>query len=272
LISLSFRDLAMLHHGPVISLEIPKSHTLCVVGPATAGKSKLLRIVGGNEQPDRGTITRPHKVISPGQCNRRTRPQDLSHKKGTNQAALATEVLSQLGLWEVRQNLVSDLPESQVAACNLLEVFMAGAGLMVLDGHLDALDPWARRGALKLIREQTAHGTICVVSTNDLSLASNFDFLIVLKEHQPVFHGSVASLTSTRGQRSLTIESERNVGVRALVDPLLVGVTRTDSGYKLQPGPGQEHTAKMLREGYGDVKYVVSDQKSLAEIILTMVS
>jgi ABC-type cobalamin/Fe3+-siderophores transport system ATPase subunit len=270
--TLSLREVALLHHGPVISLDIAAGQTVCVVGPAAAGKGKLLRAMSGQEQVDRGKISRPGKVALPSRCNVRLRPQDLSHKKGSNQAALATEVLSHLRLWDVRQSLISDLLETQIAACNLVEVLMGNGGLIVLDGQLDALDPWTRAGAMKLIRDRCAHGAICVVATNDLSLASQFDFLIVLKEHQSVFHGAVSELTNMRGQRTLTIESERNVGVRALVDPLLVGITRTETGYKLQPGPGQEHTARMLREGYGDVKYVVSDQKSLAEIILAMIA
>jgi ABC-type multidrug transport system ATPase subunit len=270
--SVVLSEVALLQYGPAISLDLEAGKTLCVVGPAASGKSRLLRMIAGREAPDRGSISRPESVAIPPPCNRKVRPQDLSHRKGSNQAVLATEVLSQLRLWDARQVVISDLPESQVAACDLVEPLMANVDLLVLDEHLDSLDPWTRLGALRLIRDRSRSGAVCVCATNYLELASQFDYLVVLKEHQPLFAGSVGSLVSSRGQRSVAIESERSVGVRALLDPLLVTVSRTDSGYKLEPGPGQEHTAKMLREGYGDVRYVVTDERPLSEIILAMIS
>lgn len=177
-----------------------------------------------------------------------------------------------LRLWDVRQQTISELPLAQIAACDLVETFMGSGGLVVLDGHLDALDAWTRAGAVKLIRERCRHSSICVVATDQLDLASQFDYLVVLKDHQVVYSGSVSELLSNQGQRTLTVESDRNAGVRALVDPLLIGVTRTDSGYQLQPGPGQHHAAKLLRDGYGDIKFLVSDQKPISEIILGMIS
>lgn len=261
---------ALLNYGPTIALSLEAGQTLCVVGPASAGKSRLLRMIAGKEAPDRGTISAPPATI-PEPCNRKARPQDLSHRKGTNQAVLATEVLSQLRLWDVRQHTIADLPESQIAACNLVDPLMANTDLLVLDGHLDNLDPWTRQGAMRLLRDRCRQGAICVCATNHLDLATQFDDLIVLKDHQPLYAGSIANLVSTRGQRTVIIESERSVGVRALLDPLLVTVSRTDTGYKMEPGAGQEHTAKMLREGYGDIKYVISDERSLPEIILSMV-
>lgn len=265
-------ELALVKNGSAISLSLEPGQTLCVVGPAASGKSRLLRVLSGQEAPDRGTVTTAKRISTPDACNRKIRPQDLSHKKGENKALLATEVLSHLGLWEVRQKVISELAPAQIAACDLVALFMSGSELLIVDDHLDRLDPWTRAEALKLLRDRCNEGANCVVSTNQLDMASQFDFLVVMKDHQPLYAGSTSELASLRGQRSLTIESERNVGVRALVEPLLVGVTRTDSGYKLQPGPGQDQTAKLLRDGYGDVKFMVSDQRSLSEIILGMIS
>jgi ABC-type multidrug transport system ATPase subunit len=269
--ALLLRDIALLEHGSTISLTVEPGQTLCVVGPAGSGKSKLLRVIAKNEAPDRGTVGFAGKASIPEPCNRKLRPQDVSHRRGSNRAAQATEVLSQLCLWDVRQNTIAELPSSQIAACDLLETFMGESHLVVLDGDLDRLDPWTREGALRLMRDRCAHGAVFVVATNELEVASRFDWLVVLREHQPVYAGSVGQLAATRGQRTLVIESEKNRGVRALVDPLLVSIARTDSGYKLQPGPGQEHAAKLLRDGYGDVKFLVSDEKPLAEIILDLI-
>ncbi|HWA83245.1 MAG TPA: ATP-binding cassette domain-containing protein [Fimbriimonadaceae bacterium] len=268
--ALVLRDVALLHSGQTISLRVESGQTLCIVGPSGSGKTRLLRFFSGQEPPDRGEIQRPQQVAEPEPCNRKLRPQDLSHRRGENRAVLATEVLSQLGLWDVRQKPIGELSSGLVAACEVVEPLMSQAELLVFDESLDRLDPWARAGALRLIRDRCNDGAICIAATNLAHMASQFDHLIVLKDSQPAYSGSVSELASTRGQRSLTIESEYNTGVRALVQPLLVGVSRTDKGYKLQPGPGQELTAKLLREGYGDVKFAVADQKSIEEIVLDL--
>jgi len=270
--SLSLHDVSFAKSGATFSLSVEVGHSLCVVGLAASGRSQLLRMIAGIEPPARGSIERPKLVAIPEPCNRRLRPQDLSHKKGANKALLATEVLSHLGLWDVRQKVVSELAPPQVTACDLVEVFMSGAELIVLDGQLDLLDPWVRVEALRLLRERCARGAIGVVATNNLDMATQFDYLVVLKAGLPLYVGSVAELLRGRSQRSLVVESERSIGVRALVDPLLVDVAKTEGGYKLTPGPGQEHSARLLRDGYGDVRFIVSDEKSVTEVILGLVS
>ncbi|HVT12141.1 MAG TPA: ATP-binding cassette domain-containing protein [Fimbriimonadaceae bacterium] len=269
--ALVLRDVALLHTGPAISLRVESGQTLCIVGPSGSGKTRLVRFLAGQETPDRGEIQRPQQVAMPEPCNRKLRPQDLSHRRGENRAVLATEVLSQLGLWDARQRPIGELPAGLVAACELVEPLMSQAELLIFDESLDRLDPWSRAGALRLIRDRCNDGAVCIVATNLADMASQFDYLIALKDSQPVYAGPVPELVATRGQRSLTIESEYNTGVRALVQPLLVGVSRTERGYHLQPGPGQEQTAKLLREGYGDVKFMVTDQKSVEEIVLELI-
>ncbi|HTQ11568.1 MAG TPA: ATP-binding cassette domain-containing protein [Fimbriimonadaceae bacterium] len=270
--SLVLQEVALSKPAAALSMLLEPGHSLCVVGPAASGKSRLLRIIAGLEEPELGFVERPDSVAAPEPCNRRVRPQDLSHRRGANRAQLATEVLSHLGLWDVRQKPIADLAPPQVAACDVVETFLSGAGLLVLDEHLDRLDPWVRVGAMQIVRDRCAHGAIAVVATNQLDLASQFDFLVVLKGGQPVHAGGVRDLVKSRGQRSLVVECERGLGVRAIVDSLLVGVEKSESGYRLTPGPGQEHAARLLRDGYGDVKYVVSDDIGLPEIIRSLVS
>ncbi len=266
--SLVFDQVGLVKDGPTLSMVLEPGQTLCVVGRASCGKSRLLRVASGAETATRGTVDRPSRLLVPEPCNRKLRPQDLSHTKGANRAQLATDVLSNLGLWDARQKLISELAPAQIAACDLVETFMGASGLIVLDENLDRLDPWIRAQAMQLVRDRCGHGSVAIVATNCLDLVSQFDFVVALKASRPAYAGSVSKLASERSQRSLTIESERTVGVRSLVDSLLVEVARTESGYKLTPGPGQEHAARLLRDGYGDVKFVVSDDRSLAEIIL----
>src|SRR5258706_1734288 len=106
--ALSLSDVALLHHGPTMSLTLEQGQILCVVGPAASGKSKLLRILSGQDAPDRGKVKTAPKVAIPDLCNRKLRPQDLSHNRWANNAVHATEVLSRLGLWSVRQKFIVD--------------------------------------------------------------------------------------------------------------------------------------------------------------------
>ncbi len=268
---LRLENVALAEHGPTMSLHVQPGECLCVVGPASSGKSKLLKILSGQLPPDRGVVGGADLAPRPEKIERRTaKPQDVGRRRGDNLASAATLVLSSLNLWDVRQTPVAELSPCQAAACEMVEAFLSHAPLLVFDGQLDAVDAWTRRGALRLIHERLGAGASVVVATDHLELADQFDHVIVLKESRPQYSGSRDALLAQKGQRELLIESERTAGVRALVDPLLVTVARTDTGYKLTPGPGQEHTAKLLREGYGDVKFVVTDNRSLQDIILEL--
>jgi hypothetical protein len=62
------------------------------------------------------------------------------------------------------------------------------------------------------------------------------------------------------------------VGVRALVAPFEVSVRDTDDGVVMQASEGQQLAAKLLLEGYGDVKLVVLRSPTLEEALLSLFS
>ncbi|MEV7028387.1 ATP-binding cassette domain-containing protein, partial [Kitasatospora sp. NPDC093558] len=59
-VSLATRDLHLsLGGNPVlrgVDLDVPRGHTLCVIGPSGSGKSTLLRAVNRLVEPDRGDV------------------------------------------------------------------------------------------------------------------------------------------------------------------------------------------------------------------------
>lgn len=152
--ALTLRELCLLQFGPTLTLELDPGRSLLVVGPAGAGKSRLLRIIAGRDEPDRGQISRPATIAYPKPVDKALRPQEIGRRRGDGLAAPATEVLSGLRLWEVRQTPASELPAAQIAACELIEPLLAGPELLVLDGHLDRLDPWTQVGALNLLTQR----------------------------------------------------------------------------------------------------------------------
>lgn len=273
--ALTLREVCLLEFGPTLSIVLEPGRSLVVVGPAGAGKSRLLRVIAGREEPDRGQIGRPATIAFPKTVDRALRPQEIGRRRGDGLAAPATEVLSGLRLWEARQTPVSELPAAQAAACELIEPLLEGSELFVLDGLLDRLDPWTQVGALNLLTqrmsaESTPRASV-VVATNRLELAAWFDFVVVLDGHGLVVAGAVEDLAAEQGQRSLTVETTHHRGARALVGPLEIGVERVDGGYRFGPNPHQDLTAKLLRESYGDVRYLVTEPRSLPEILLDLI-
>lgn len=260
-------DLALLEFGPTINLSVAPGESICLVGPAGSGKSRLLHTIAGGERPTRGCVTGP-KASSIEAIPKRTRVQDLGRRKGHHQPNQQTEVLSSLGLWEVRQHYVDELPLESRTACQLVEEFLGPAELLAWDGIIDALDPWAARGAINLFTREV--GRITVATTNNLELVGQFDHLIVLNEYQPVYAGPVKALIDRDGVRAIRIESHFQPGLRALVEPFSASLTRVEGGIRIEPERGQECAVRLMREGYGDLKLLVTEQRTLPEIILDL--
>lgn len=260
-------------NGPTLSLGVPQGQSLCVTGPASSGKSRLLAIFSRQEKPAQGKIHAPQKIsaAAQGELPGRTKPQSLARKgPGANKANLAAEVLSALRLWDVRQSPLSSLSSGQVVACQLIEPLMSDAELLIVDGHFDHLDPWALAGVWELLRRRLANGSALVASTIRPDLMAHFDALIVLKQGAVAFAGTVDELVRQGEEQEIRVTTENRTAVRAIVSPFEVSVRDTPEGIVFQAAEAQQLAAKLLLDGYGDVQFVVLGRKSIEEALLSL--
>lgn len=269
---LGFDHVALEPGGATLSMSIARGQSLAIVGPAAAGKSRFLGVIAGKERPVQG------EVVVRGSCGyaaealgRRLKPQNLARKSGMpNPATHATELLIATRLWEARQHTVSDLTPSQVAACELLPLLAERPDLMLIDGQLDRLDPWALRGVMDHLKGMLADGCSVVAAVNRPDILEQFDALVILVNNQLRFAGTVDDLRRAGPPHVLTVATENQPGVRSVVAPFEVSVQETSEGLRIQAREGQELAARLMLEGYGDVKMVVMRPATIEESLLRL--
>jgi len=268
----SLTHVGLLNKGGTVSLSVRSGQSICVVGPAGSGKSRLAAVFARAERPARGTITTPPSVFFSVRqdISRRSKPQGLAKAAGSS-SERATHVLNELKLWDLRQKPFSQLSEAQAAACELIEPFAGEDRLIVLDGTFDQLDPWVLAGAFKLMSERLSQGAVAVVATNRPELVERFDAVIVLRDQVPVFAGSPADLLLQSAQRKLTISTAEPDGVRALVAPFEVSVRESSEGLYMQAAEGQAVAAKLLLEGYGSVKFALVRPPTIEDALRALI-
>jgi len=268
---LGLEHLSLSPSGPTLTMTLAPGQSLGVVGPAAAGKSRLLRILAGEERPAQGAAHAHGRVAvaSADGLSRRAKVQSLARRSGTG-AQDATDLLSALGLWDARGLSIGELTPTQLAACELIEPLVSGAALLIIDGQLDLLDPWALRGAIGVLRDRLGAGAAVVVATHRPDVIESLDAVVVLRDQQVRFAGTVADLKRQGPPHELRIATDDQAAVRALVAPFTVSVRATDDGLRMEAREGQELAARLLLEGYGDVNFVIVRPPTLEEAILSL--
>lgn len=266
---LTLDALSLRPSGPTLTLHLEPGHSMAVFGPAGSGKSHLLRVIRGLTRPPRGSVRAAKGAIAdPIASGRRQTPLDLLKKlPGSPGATRIAEVLSGLNLWECRQTPIPELSPGQVAACDLATTLCMSSRLMVIDCKLDLLGPWTLPSALKMIGDRLREGAALVLATNLPEFARRVDSIVVLNDREIAFAGTYAELERAHGQSEISVETQHQPGVRALVAPFEVTFEKTADGVRLQAKEGQKLAAKLLTEGYGDIKSVVLRSPEPAELL-----
>jgi ABC-type multidrug transport system ATPase subunit len=271
---LELDSLSLVGTGPALNLKVSVGQSLGVLGRAGAGKSQLLRVLHGAESPARGRVHRPKDTVLTEtlEPSRRMKPQQLAARSGGKQAAeRGTEVLVATHLWDRRQDSLTDLTPSQVAACELLGPLASDARMILVDGQLDRLDPWCLASTMALVKRRMAEGAILVVATHRPDIAAGLDALAVLDDRQIRFAGTPDELIRQTQPTRLVVRCQDQPGVRALVEPFEVRVRVVEDGLlEITARDGQQLAHRLLLEGYGNVEMVVLRPPSLEEALLAL--
>jgi ABC-2 type transport system ATP-binding protein len=268
---LTLDGVSLLPEGTPLGVTLGEGEALAIAGPAAAGKSALLRVVAGIDRPARGSVRAPGGVAfaAPGALSRRARVQALARVENASSQEAATEVLSALHLWDVRTEQVGDLSPSQAAACELVEPLASRAPLVVIDGQLDALDPWVLADVQRLLRSRDYSAT--VIATHRPDIIEWCGRLIALQRREVRFQGTVEELLRRAGPHELIVSAQNQPAVEALVAPLDVEVRADGDAISFRVREEQELAAKLLLEGYGNVRFLVRRPSSVAEALLALI-
>lgn len=270
---LTLHSFALDKSGRTATLSLKQGESLAVVGPGGSGKSRFLSACVGEESPARGTAETSGEVaIASPPSGRRLKPQSIAQPgKGASRADRAAAALTATNLWDARQTPLSDLSPSQLAACELLALLAGSANLLAIDGQLDFLDPWALSGVLDLLRKRMADGATVVVATNRLDLLLEFDWLVVLKSSKIVYAGLTSDLRKLAGEEAVVVETANQVAVKAIGHSFQIDAEETDAGVVLRAPDGQELAARLLLQGYGDVRSVLLKKPDPSEAVRRLI-
>ena len=155
-------------------MEIPEGEVLCLMGKSGRGKTTLLRMLMGLEQPDAGSITGlEHQKISVVFQEDRLLPgftvrQNLySVCDSTAQQAYMMQLLTALGLddWIDKEvSILSGGMQRRVAICRAL---LVPYDFLILDEPFRGLDEKTKEIAIKLVLQE-AKGRTILLSTHDM--------------------------------------------------------------------------------------------------------
>ncbi|RYG36453.1 ATP-binding cassette domain-containing protein [bacterium] len=266
--SLILRHVALEGEGPTVALTLEPGRVLAVMGRPGAGKSRFLSAVAGEERFTRGTYERASGPwCYSGRIGGRTKLATIAGQGAGSTPTAITDALTAVGLWERRNDPLSKLTAGAAAAAELLPAMAEGTGLRLVDALYDGLDPWTYATAMGRTRKLLEEGASFVIATNRVDLAREADAILVLRDSRVVFAGTPAELTRRGKATRMVIDAENQPGVRAIAAPFAVTIRQEGDRLTMEAAEGQALAARLLLEGYGNVRSVVLQEPDLADAL-----
>ncbi|WP_193211617.1 amino acid ABC transporter ATP-binding protein [Luteolibacter marinus] len=180
-----------------LSLHLGEARVLVLIGPSGGGKSTLLRVLGGLEVPDAGSVqVNDHRLSADPaflQAYRRrngflfqqfnlfphldarrniTLPLEKVHGHDPTAAReLADQALGRFGLLEHAAKLPAQLSGGQQQRAGIARAFAFSPEILFLDEPTSALDPEMTAEVLELIQELAEAGQDIILSTHEMGFA-----------------------------------------------------------------------------------------------------
>jgi polar amino acid transport system ATP-binding protein len=181
-----------------IDLDISEGQVVALIGKSGSGKSTALRCINGLEKINAGQLTVcgrnltardfdlrelrkevgivfqsynlfPHLTVEE---NVTLAPRKVNGLKGAAVAALAAEVLEQVGLSEKAKNYPEQLSGGQQQRVAIARSLAMRPRLMLFDEITSALDPELTGEVLRVIATLAAGGMTMVLVTHEMAFAS----------------------------------------------------------------------------------------------------
>jgi polar amino acid transport system ATP-binding protein len=180
-----------------LSLSVQSARVLVLIGPSGGGKSTLLRVLGGLETPDSGTVAiNGHPLRSDAdalQAYRRKNgflfqqfnlfphltarrnialPLEKVHGHSPAEAqTMAEQALDRFGLLDHADKLPAQLSGGQQQRVGIARAVARQPEVLFLDEPTSALDPEMTAEVLELIQELAEAGQDIILSTHEMGFA-----------------------------------------------------------------------------------------------------
>ena len=214
-----------------VSLSVGKGQIFCVLGRNGAGKTTMLRILGTQLMPTKGTATVFGQDIVNGARAIREKiavvPQEarlqmvlsawdhihfmcLIRGMGKQEAARrAEEVMRDLGLWDHKDKLAVDLSGGLRQRVVIGMALVGSPELLFLDEPTIGLDPLGRRQVWHMVRELAKKGVTVLLTTHYMDEAEALaNRLAIIDKGRLAFIGTVDEAKAVAGE-----------GLQVIVEP-----------------------------------------------------
>jgi ABC-type multidrug transport system ATPase subunit/pSer/pThr/pTyr-binding forkhead associated (FHA) protein len=176
-----------------------------VIGPSGAGKTTLVKLIGGATEPSTGAVTFDGHDVHAGYASMRSRigivPQDdVVHRQLTVERALTyaaelrlppdtsaadrrnvvARVLDELDLTQHKNTRVDKLSGGQRKRASVALELLTGPSLLILDEPTSGLDPNLDRAVMTMLRRLADAGRVVIVVTHSLSYVRMCDQIVLL--------------------------------------------------------------------------------------------
>ncbi len=206
-----------------ISLDVPRGGKLGLIGPAASGKSVILKLVCGLEQPDRGSIeVLGQQIVGQreselGELRKRIGMLfqnyalfdflnvagnvafPLEQRGGADRHEIEERVAQRLravGLAGSEHKLVSELSGGMKKRVGIARATVAGAEIVIYDEPSAGLDPVTTQKIYDLLAEDQARtgATVLAVSSDVVALARFVDEIAFLYRGHILYRGPAATI------------------------------------------------------------------------------
>ena len=157
-----------------VSFEIPAQQVTCIMAPSGVGKTTLLRILLGLEQPDSGTVSvlpdcRWAAVFQEDRLlEHLDAMENLRFVLGNElNKTEAGRLLQELGLSDFEGKPVRDFSGGMKRRLALARALLAPSDALALDEPFAGLDEENRARAIACIRRRTVGKTVLLVTHNE---------------------------------------------------------------------------------------------------------
>jgi ATP-binding cassette subfamily F protein 3 len=200
-----------------LSFQLPRGRRLGILGPNGCGKTTLLKILLGDEEPTSGKVKRGH-LIQTGYLDQHLKLLDenkpLIRAVWPEPDPELTEqrmrdLLGRFGLaGKILNQPVRECSGGERSRAALARLVVEGANVLILDEPTNHLDIWACDSLEEAIR--AFDGTVIVVSHDRYFLNAVCDLLIVMEPGKvEVVYGNYDLYESLRATREAEIAAER---------------------------------------------------------------
>ncbi len=256
--------------GRGVSASLLSGRVIALCGRAGSGKSHLLNALVGNAQPSLGRLRLIGSATLANNTGlpRKSTPQIIAKRSGGKESPdRMSVVLTLLGLWDEKQTPLDELSSSQRHAAEIVPMLMSDADVVLIDGGLDALDLIVRDAVFGYIKQRAQDGHTWILATHDANLAQKSDDLLVLRAGNVVFCGSTEAFATEREPVTVDVQTSNVPSVKALVEPFAIDLEERANGLRFRARKGQSLAARLLLQGYGDVRVVTVKQPKFEDLL-----